>query len=258
MLRLVRCIAIATTLVAGVGGAAHAHRPYLAGEHLALYMGCCELAELRLLYGDRVIGSDPVRPVVVGAQGRVYALGPKGDAASIACFRAKCHVFVFRGNDLLPQALVPDRSGFRFETEYRVAADDVNSSTATERAPEIFGFVAEPLDPVLLIAAAWALIAQSPLTAVLLVAISLGVWPTCRLAFAAFRARTPGRRAGLAAAAAACGLATFALWAFAWGALAFVTGFPVPMAIPITVLAALLVLSRIAFAWRRRRREAAA
>ena len=257
MLRIARRLAIAMILVA-VAGAAQAHRPYLAGGHLALYMGgCCEPTELRLLYGDGIIGSDPVRPIVVGAQGQVYALGPKSDAAAIACNGSQCRIFIYRADDVLPRVLVPDKSNFMVrDPVHRV--DDDDAIAATERAEQSYGFVTLPLGPLLLAQGAWAFIAQSPLAAMLLVAVSLGVWPTCRLAFTGLRARTPGRRARLAAAAVACGLATFALWGFAWIALGFVTGFPVPVAVLITVLAALVMLSWTAFARRRRRRPAAA
>jgi len=52
-----------------------------------------------IAYGDGIVGSDPVRPIVVGDQGRVYALGPKSDAAAIACNGLQCRIFVYRTDD---------------------------------------------------------------------------------------------------------------------------------------------------------------
>jgi hypothetical protein len=243
-------------LVGVAGGTAQAHRPRLAGARLALYMADGPVAELRLLYGDGILAHDPVRPVVVGAHGEVYALGPKGEAAVIACNGWQCRVFIFLAHGVLPLVLVPDKSAFVFEPVHR--ADDDDATAATEQAEETYGFLALPLGPVLLAQGAWAFIAASPLQATLLVAIALALWPTCRLARAAFRAPPRRRRAGLAAAAAVCALATLALWVFAWGLLSFVTGFPAPIAALLTGVTAVVVLASLAFAGLRRRRAAAA
>jgi len=256
MLRLVRCLGIAIVLVGVAGSAAQAHRPRLADAQFLLYMADGPVAELRLLYGDGILAHDPVRPIVLGANGEVFALGPKGEAAVIDCNGLQCRVFIFRAHDVLPLVVVPNKSAFAFVPVHR--ADDDDAIAATGQLEETYGFLALPLSPLLLAQGAWAFIAASPLRTTLLVAIALGLWPTCRLVLAASRAPTARRRAGLAAAAAAFALATLALWVFAWGSLSFVTGFPAPVAVLVTGVAAAVVLASLAFAGLRRRRAAAA
>src|SRR5262249_5921926 len=123
---------------------------------------------------------------------------------------------------------------------------------------ETFGFTEEPLGAALLAEAIFTFIAESPLLAALLAVIALGVWPSCRLALAAQRAPVRLRRYRLGPAAAACGLATLAFWALAWGAASFVIGFPAPVAVLITGVTGALILVPVALAERRQRRAAAA
>lgn len=256
MPRLVRCLVIAIVFVCVAGGAAQAHRPRLADAQFLLYMADGPVAELRLLYGDGILGHHPVRPVVLGASGEVFALGPKGEAAVVDCNGWQCRVFIFRAHDVLPLVVVPNKSAFAFVPVHR--ADDDDAIVATEQLKDTYGFLALPLSPLLLAQGAWAFAAESPLQVALLAAIALGLWPTCRFALAASRAPTARRRVGLAAAAAACALATLALWVFAWDLLSFVTGFPAPVAVLVTGVAAVAVLASLAFAGLRRRRAAAA
>jgi hypothetical protein len=253
MLHLARCLAIAMIVIVA-GGAAQAHGPRLSGPDLPIYNSPGgPLIFLRLLHGE----GTSVRPVVLGAQGEVYALGPVGDAAAIWC-RSTCKAVVFRTGNLLPQVLVPDKAKLRLDTVYRVTEADEAATAAAERAPETFAFFAVPLSPALLVEAILIFVAESPASAALVAAIALGLWPVFRLALAASRARVPRRRAVLAAAAAGCALATFGLWVFVWGVLSVVTGFPRSLSMLITGAAAVAVLSWIAFAEARRRRAAAA
>jgi hypothetical protein len=255
MLRLNRPLRIALILVAVAGGSAQAHPPRLAGPPLALYMADGPAAALRLLYGDGILGADPVRPIVVGEHGEVYALGPKGHAVAIACTQ-QCRVFIFLADETLPRVLVPDKTNFLMRAPIHRVDDD--GVAATEQAAATYGFLALPLGPVLLAQGAWAFVAESPLLAALLAAIALGAWPTCRLALAARRAPTRSRRTGLGLAAAACAVATLAVWVLVWGAASFVIGFPAPVAMLITGGTAVVVLASIALAWLWRRRLAAA
>src|SRR5215470_1386792 len=172
MLRLVHVVGIAMVAAAMAGGAAPADRPRVSGSLLPLYMPPGgPLALLRFLHGD----GTSVRPVVLGANGEVYALGPHGNAAAVSCFRSRCKVFLFSGIDLLPRVLAVDKSNFRYETVYRAAKEDETASAAAESAPETFGFAAEPLGAALLVEAICSFIAESPLPAVLFAVIALGV-----------------------------------------------------------------------------------
>jgi len=253
MMHTLRRLGVAMIVVAVAAGAAQADRPRVSGTLLPLYMAPGgPLALLRLLHGD----GTSVRPVVLGANGEVYALGPHGNAAATSCFRSQCKVFLFSTVDLVPRVLVVAKSQFRYETAYRVANEDQIASAAAESAAEMFGFTPEPLSAALLVEAICAFIADAPLLTALLAAIALAVWPTRRLVLAARRAPTPSRRRHLGFAAAACGMATLALWVLALGGASFVVGFPWPVAMLVTVVAGAVVLAWTALAERRRIRTA--
>jgi hypothetical protein len=79
-------------------------------------------AELRLLYGDGILGPDPVRPVVVGEQGEIYALGPHGEAVAFTCAEQDCRVFIFMAGASLPYVFILDRATFRSEPVYRFSS----------------------------------------------------------------------------------------------------------------------------------------
>src|SRR5882762_3169990 len=158
--------------------AALAHRPYLSSERGPLVLDNGRSAELRLLYGDGIFRSDPVRPIVMGENGEIYALGPRGEAVVFACGQRDCRVFIFRATSLLPWVFILDRATFKSEPVYRVSRDQPGVSDLAQRAEETFVFSAVPLTPVILIQSIVVFLAGSPLTVAFLVLLALGFWPT--------------------------------------------------------------------------------
>lgn len=61
-----------------------AHRPYYSQtERIRLANG--EIGEVRLLHGDGIVFTDPVRPLIVSAEGQLVARGPKAHSIVISC-----------------------------------------------------------------------------------------------------------------------------------------------------------------------------
>src|SRR5712671_4157182 len=127
--------------------AALAHRPYLSSERASLVLENGRPAELRLLYGDGIVMSDPVRPIVVGEQGEIYALCPHGEAVAFTCAEQDCRVFIVMAGASLPDVFILDRATFKSEPVYRFSIDDPDVSDRAQRAEETFGFRAVPLKP---------------------------------------------------------------------------------------------------------------
>jgi hypothetical protein len=252
---------VAPLVFAGVfaSSAALAHEPHLSSVRAPLVLENGRPAELRLLYGDGILGPDPVRPVVVGEQGEIYALGPHGEAVAFTCAEQDCRVLIFMAGASLPYVFILDRATFRSEPVYRFSSDDPGVSDLAQRAEETFGFRAVPLKPVLLIQSIMVFLADSPLTVAFLVLLALGFWPTFRLAIAAARARAWQKRVTLALASVACALMTFVFSLFAGVGLSLMTGFPPALAELITGATAGLVLLCVALGelWRSRRTIAA-
>jgi hypothetical protein len=239
--------------------AALAHRPYLSSERAPLVLENGTPAELRLLHGDGILISDPVRPIVVGGKGDIYALGPHGEAITFTCAKQDCRVFIVMAGASLPYVFILDRATFKSEPGYRFSIDDPDVSDRAQRAEETFGFRAVPLKPGLLIQSIMAFLASSPLRVAFLVLLGLGFWPTFRLAIAAARAGAWRKRVTLALASVACALMTFVFSLFAGVGLSLMTGFPPFLAELITGATAGLVLLCVAFGelWRSRRAAAA-
>jgi hypothetical protein len=233
--------------------AALAHRPYLSSERAPLVLENGRPAELRLLYGDGILGPDPVRPIVVGGKGEIYALGPHGDAIAFTCTEQDCRVFIFMlASASLPHVFILDRATFKSESVYRFSSDDPGVSDLAQRAEETFGFRAVPLKPGLLIQSIVLFVAGSPLRVIFLVLLALGFWPTCLLAIDAARAGTRRKRVTLALASVACALMTFVLSVVAWVGLLVVSGFPPFLAVLVSGGTAAVVSSCVALGelWR--------
>ncbi|MEA2995434.1 MAG: hypothetical protein QOG74_983 [Alphaproteobacteria bacterium] len=239
--------------------AALAHRPYLSPERAPLVLDNGTPAELRLLYGDGILMSDPVRPIVVGEKGEIHALGPHGEAVAFTCAEQDCRVFIVMAGASLPYVFILDRATFKYEPVYRFSLDDPDVSDSAQRAEETFGFRAVPLKPGLLTQSIMAFLAGSPLSTVFLVLLGLGFWPTCLLAIDAARAGARRKRVTLAMASVACALMTFVFSLFAGVGLSLVSGFPPFLAELITGATAGLVLLCVALGelWRSRRIAAA-
>ncbi len=63
---------------------AFAHRPYYSRiESIRLATG--EIAQVRLLHGDGIFFTDPVRPLIVNSKGQLVARGPKARSIVISC-----------------------------------------------------------------------------------------------------------------------------------------------------------------------------
>jgi hypothetical protein len=63
---------------------AFAHRPYYSQvEHIRLADG--EIGQVRLLHGDGIFFTDPVRPLIVNSKGQLVARGPKARSIVISC-----------------------------------------------------------------------------------------------------------------------------------------------------------------------------
>lgn len=63
---------------------AFAHRPYYSQiESIRLASG--EIGQVRLLHGDGIVFTDPVRPLIVDAKGQLIARGPKSRSIVISC-----------------------------------------------------------------------------------------------------------------------------------------------------------------------------
>ena len=99
---------------------AQAHSPYFTrAEKIALPDGT--LGEIRLLHGDGVILADPVRAIILDAQGRPLARSPWSHAMVLDCDRQRrCRVFNF---DRL-QLHVPDPRAFRVEPALDLPNED--------------------------------------------------------------------------------------------------------------------------------------
>jgi hypothetical protein len=115
--------------------AASAHRPYFrGGQPVALPAG--ESGVIRLLYGDGILGPDPVRPVVIDATGGVRAIAPTGYAASYSCAAQSCRVYVYRNTMLLPHVFDTDVQSMKSSAVLRTA--DENDLDAVLRAKELY------------------------------------------------------------------------------------------------------------------------
>jgi hypothetical protein len=83
-MRYVANLLLALILVASASGPALAHRPYYTRvETIRLPTG--EIGELRLLNGDGIFFTDPVRPLIVSSEGRLLARGPKAHSIAVSC-----------------------------------------------------------------------------------------------------------------------------------------------------------------------------
>ncbi|MGO4525234.1 hypothetical protein AB4097_10275 [Microvirga sp. 2MCAF35] len=88
---------------------AFAHRPYFTQvEKILLPNG--EMGEARLLNGDGIFGPDPVRVIILDAQGRLLARSHKTHSMALACGKEKqCLIFDFSAGKILD----PTPSSFR-------------------------------------------------------------------------------------------------------------------------------------------------
>jgi hypothetical protein len=98
-------------LVTAVMGAsrAFAHRPYFTQvEKIRLPNG--EMGEARLLNGDGIFGPEPVRVLILDAQGRLLARSHKSRSMALDCSdEGRCLIFDFSAGEILD----PDPSTFQ-------------------------------------------------------------------------------------------------------------------------------------------------
>lgn len=119
--------------------AVRAHQPYFRGEAASVALPAGESGVIRLLYGDGILGPDPVRPVVIDMTGGVRAIAPTGYAASYSCAAQSCRVYVYRNTMLLPHVFDTDVQSMKANAVLRTA--DENDLDAVLRAKEpYYGF----------------------------------------------------------------------------------------------------------------------
>jgi len=83
-MRYVANLLLVLIVVASASGPALAHRPYYTRiETIRLPTG--EIGELRLLNGDGIVFTDPVRPLLVSSEGRLLARGTKAHSIAVSC-----------------------------------------------------------------------------------------------------------------------------------------------------------------------------
>lgn len=118
---------------------ASAHRPYFRGEAASVALPAGESGVIRLLYGDGILGPDPVRPVVTDLTGGVRAIAPMGYAASYSCGAQSCRVYVYINTPLLPRVFHTDVQSMKSNAVLRTA--DENDLVAVLSAKEpYYGF----------------------------------------------------------------------------------------------------------------------
>ncbi len=112
---------------------AHAHSPYFTKtEKIALPDGTT--GEIRLLHGDGVMRSDPVRAVIVDAEGRSLARSPQSYAMAIRCSgTSRCTAYDLEHFTVSQ----PDPKSFRVGEP----VSGVNERWALERGANPWGFV---------------------------------------------------------------------------------------------------------------------
>jgi hypothetical protein len=75
---------LSLAIIATGSSSASAHRPYYSQiEKIRLANG--EIGEVRLLHGDGILFTDPVRPLIVDAKGQLVARGPRSHSIVISC-----------------------------------------------------------------------------------------------------------------------------------------------------------------------------
>ncbi|WP_112663679.1 hypothetical protein [Microvirga flavescens] len=128
---------LALVLAVVVSDPAHAHRPYYSQvEKIRLPDG--QIGEVRLLHGDGVIVTDPVRPILVDGKGRLIARGPKFYSLVVSC-DAERHCIIV---DLWSvSTLTLDPASFREGAEQSTAQPrDRTDDWALEGEVEDWGF----------------------------------------------------------------------------------------------------------------------
>jgi hypothetical protein len=97
-------------VVAGTSSA-RAHRPYFTQvEKIRLPTG--ELGEARLLNGDGILGPDPVRVIILDAQGRLLARSHRSLSMGLSCQEAgHCLIFDFTNDRILELDALAFRQG---------------------------------------------------------------------------------------------------------------------------------------------------
>jgi hypothetical protein len=131
--RLVSALLVAVILLPTP---AAAHMPYFSGTPEAVALPGGESGAIRLLYGDGILDSDPVRPIVTDAGGGVRAITPVGYAASYSCAARSCRVYLYRDTMLLPRVFDTDIETMKASAVLRTA--DENDLDAVMRTREPF------------------------------------------------------------------------------------------------------------------------
>lgn len=159
------CIGAIRTILFAIGAVsaaapAAAHSPYFTQtEKLALPDG--RIGEIRLLHGDGIFFSDPVRAIVIDEQGRPLARSSWSGAMIIACDGAnRCRVYDlerWKRHDPDPAAFrveavfdrenedfwpVPGREGYGFAVRRMTPADFVRGHAAYVAQNRLFSAVA--------------------------------------------------------------------------------------------------------------------
>jgi hypothetical protein len=167
---------LAGLLVSGAA-TAFAHTPYLWGSW-TLTLPDGTPARLRLLYGDGILGPDPVRPVVITSEGKVVALGPRGYAAAVSC-QNTCTIFFQYREGRMPYAMLTfdaatmRTTGTHRVSERRISNADSEANFATEAAKESYGFRVERIRLGMWPHAAASFIADFPITSFVLACVGL-------------------------------------------------------------------------------------
>lgn len=133
---------LALVLATACAPFATAHLPYFRGYAAPVALPGGDSGLLRRLYGDGIMMSDPVRPVVTDKSGAVRALGPIGYAAEHACSGGSCRVYVFSDTSFLPDVYRFDPLATK-STGVLSIAGGVDALDPVIRAQGMYGFVLE-------------------------------------------------------------------------------------------------------------------
>lgn len=180
MTRIVALAILAAAIV--FSGPASAHRPYFTQvERILLPNG--EVGEVRLLYGDGIMGPDPVRVILIDREGRLRARSEKALSMALSCrLDGRCTIFhfthdrilepdpaTFRSGPLVPGLSSEDRNGlWDIEDGYEHWGFVAREPTATERR-EGYGALLSTLRPLLVFNAMAGAVSSIMLSAALII-----------------------------------------------------------------------------------------
>jgi hypothetical protein len=115
-----------------------AAEPHFRGEVGPIILPDGNSGTMRLLQGEGFLGPDPMRAVVLDAQGGVRALGPVVYAIAYSCKASACHAYLYLNTLLLPHVYEIDPSSMKSAGVIR--ADTQDHRNAIMATKEVYGF----------------------------------------------------------------------------------------------------------------------